>query len=265
MSRTVNSLLNYIGSKARVVGRLCTHFPIDLPKYEYREPMIGGGSVLLGLAKNGLKPQVVRIGDMNPVVYEIWYRALYSTKELIEDVDNALKSISSLSGMDSRLNYLDKYVDPIIKEIILNRVRQYGNYGEIIEHRMNKACEVGIDLEERVLNLHTLLKGSTVQVLNKHYEWALTQESLDGRPVLVFLDPPYYKVYDKNGYYGEFHKNFDYSELLHLLRITEHKFIMTIDNSPEMGALFKEFNCKLLPVPYSMSKKTVDELLVTNF
>lgn len=258
-------LLNYIGSKRTAIGRLSTYFPYNLANYEYREPMIDGGSVLIGLNKNGLKPDIISIGDINRVVYEIWYRALYHPKELILETRNTLNRLESLIGTECRLDYLNQYVDPIIKEVILNRVRQFGNYGNIDERKLNKVCEIGIDLDDRLINLHKTLKGSKIRLINNHYAWSLKEPSVDGRPVLVFLDPPYYKVYDRNGYYGDYHKNFDYMELLHLLRNTKHKFVMTLDNSLEMRELYKEFNCQLLPVKYSMNKKTVNELLITNF
>jgi DNA adenine methylase len=106
----------------------------------------------------------------------------------------------------------------------------------------------------------------TAKILNQDY--AKVVETYDSPTTFFFFDPPYEKTRAIYGY-GE-HKEFDYSRLLDVLRSIRGKFLMTINDSPTMRNMFKEFNIKTTKVYARWSRKTKraedrNELLIMNY
>lgn len=81
------------------------------------------------------------------------------------------------------------------------------------------------------------------------------------------MDPPYYKY---ENYYGPgiFSRD-DFSLLAQLLSTIQGKFIMSINDAPEILELFKNFHIKEVATSYSAAgadrKKQVTELLIMNY
>ena len=95
------------------------------------------------------------------------------------------------------------------------------------------------------------LKHNTT-LLNQDY--AAVVRKYDSPTTFFFFDPPYEKTRSVYGY-GE-HKNFDFDRLREVLRGIRGKFLMTINDSPNMRALFKEFRIKTTKVYARWSRKT---------
>jgi len=110
------------------------------------------------------------------------------------------------------------------------------------------------------------LKDGNTTLLNQDY--AKVVETYDSPTTFFFFDPPYEKTRTIYGY-GE-HKNFDFDKLLNVLRNIKGKFLMTINDSPTMRNLFKEFNIQTTKVYARWSRKTKKaevrkELLIMNY
>ena len=109
------------------------------------------------------------------------------------------------------------------------------------------------------------LKHNTT-LLNQDY--AVVVNTYDSPTTFFFFDPPYEKTRAIYGY-GE-HKDFDFNKLLEVLRGIRGKFLMTINDSPNMRNIFKEFKIKTTRVYARWSRKTKKatdrkELLITNY
>ena len=115
-------------------------------------------------------------------------------------------------------------------------------------------------IEEDLSMAH--LRLSRVYIENLPYRQLI--ERLDKPHTFFYIDPPYYNCED---YYGKgiFAKE-DFSVLADLLSGISGKFIMSINDAPEIRNLFKDFNIKEVPHSYSArGRKNVIELLITNF
>ena len=70
---------------------------------------------------------------------------------------------------------------------------------------------------------------------------------------------------------GDLHKEFDYKRFASVLKTTNHKWLLTIDDSDRMRSFFKFANIQKLKIQYGMNnvKKTNaeigNELLITNY
>lgn len=109
------------------------------------------------------------------------------------------------------------------------------------------------------------LKDHT-KILNQDYSKVI--QKYDSPTTFFFLDPPYEKTRTIYGY-GE-HKDFDFDKLREVLRSIKGKFLMTINDSPNMRSVFKEFNIKTTQVYARWSRKTKKattrkELLIMNY
>lgn len=89
----------------------------------------------------------------------------------------------------------------------------------------------------------------------------------DRKHSLFFLDPPYYNI---PGYKHDF-KPVDFDDLKNILQGIAGKFLMTINDTPETRAIFRDFHIQEVSLKYSTCTtkkaraKMRTELLISNF
>ncbi len=87
----------------------------------------------------------------------------------------------------------------------------------------------------------------------------------DGDETLFYLDPPYYRC---EHYYGKdlFHRD-DFVTLSELLGEIKGRFILSLNDVPEIRELFKSFHIEAIKTHYSVNKgkrKEAGEVLISN-
>lgn len=103
-----------------------------------------------------------------------------------------------------------------------------------------------------------------VFVENRPYEDLIKLH--DTPATFFYLDPPYWDCEDVYGK-GLFTKD-DFTRLRDLLAKTKGKWMVSINDVPQIRALFKNFNIKEVATMYSLSaglRKPVTELLISNY
>jgi len=118
-------------------------------------------------------------------------------------------------------------------------------------------------IEEDLSSAHLRLSRVTIENL----EYAKLIKKCDRPHTFFYIDPPYYGCED---YYGkEIFEKEDFTKLRDILTGIEGKFIMSINDVPEIRELYKGFNIKEVDTSYSLAgankKKKVRELLIMNF
>lgn len=110
------------------------------------------------------------------------------------------------------------------------------------------------------------MKNTTV--LNQDYKTVI--KKYDNANAFIYLDPPYENPNSK--LYRE--EDMDYEEMARFLRNVKGKFLLSINDSPNIRNIFKEFNIKKITVDGAANKgsllKTVGvkqraEVLITNY
>ena len=118
-------------------------------------------------------------------------------------------------------------------------------------------------VEEELSAAH--LRLSRVYIENMRYEKFI--ERFDRSHTFFYLDPPYYKREDWYGK-GIFHRD-DFAKLRNILNAIQGKFIMSINDTPEIRETYKEFAIEEVTTTYSCAgasnKVRATELLIMNF
>jgi DNA adenine methylase len=267
--------LRYPGGKTRALGDIVPLVPFF---EEYREPFIGGGSVFVSLRqicrerrrRTRGKRRAFRINDLNEDVYCFW-------KVLRDDAAGLAREIRRLKRewRDGRALFGElRETSPetelgrAARFFVLNRISfsglaDSGGYSAYSFERRFTESSI-----RRVERLGPLLAG--VEILNGDYEDLLLK---GGEGVFIFLDPPYLgnkgsRLYGKG---GELHATFDHRRLARALRRCEHKWLLTIDDTPESRELFSFGHISEWELQYGMNNYGSDtaesgrELFVSNY
>ncbi|MBM4272093.1 MAG: DNA adenine methylase, partial [Deltaproteobacteria bacterium] len=118
-------------------------------------------------------------------------------------------------------------------------------------------------LEEELSMAH--LRLARVFIENQPYEKFIIRFDRPG--TFFYMDPPYYGCED---YYGkDIFKREDYSNLAGILREISGKFIMSINDVPEIWQMFRTFHIETIDTSYTTPgahrRKKVSELLIMNY
>jgi DNA adenine methylase len=225
------------------------------PHKRYVEPFLGSGAIfynkpladeniLNDLDENTHKQHnLLKTAPTNPAVYPRNLNTIDSIKRFYNKtpitpaeklIHEKIEACNGFSGSPVRTSYgIHRKADPT--KILKN-----------------------IDFYQSRLKRATILNEDYVEVVRRY----------DSPATFFFFDPPYEHTRSIYGY-GQ-HKGFDYDRLLDTLRGIRGRFLMTINDSPKMREVFKEFRVKKTRVYARWSRKTKRaedrrELLIMNY
>lgn len=115
-------------------------------------------------------------------------------------------------------------------------------------------------IEEELSEVH--LRLATVSIEN--LPWHEFIQRYDKPKTIFYLDPPYYKL----PYYKHNLELEDYQHIAQILSNIKTRFILSLNDHPDIRKTFKNFNIKPVTIKYSVSKgKQIagKELLITNY
>jgi DNA adenine methylase len=118
-------------------------------------------------------------------------------------------------------------------------------------------------MEDELSAVH--LRLSRVYIENMHYDQFIRR--FDKFQTFFYIDPPYYGCENDYGK-GIFRRN-DFKLLKDILVSIKGKFIMSINNTPEIRNIYEGFRIRKIQTTYTASgadkKKRVMELLIMNY
>lgn len=236
MKKNIKSPLRYPGGKSRAIKKILPIIPENYK--EFREPMVGGGSVFLATKQKLNKNAIYKINDLNYDLYCFWKSAKNNIDELVERVQyikdtstDGRKLFKEFTNNSQDLTELERAV----RFFVLNRITfsgtvDSGGYSE--QSFKNRFTQSSID---RLALLSQALQN--VIITHGDYTSHLFE---DGDDVFIFLDPPYLsstksKLYGKN---GDLHTRFNHKEFAENMKKCNHKWLITLDDSPEIREMF---------------------------
>jgi len=255
LSTAMMSPMSYIGGKNRLAKRLIALFP---PHVTYCEVFLGGGQVFFRKEPskvevlNDLDGEVVnffRCAQQHPEELSRYLKFVLVSREWFSTFEN--QNPASLTDIQcaARFFYLQKNA-----------------YAGLV-HGRHYACKVvgppGFNpsrLPEIFDNAHKRLARVQIESLPFH-EFI---PRFDRPTTLFFCDPPYWerKLYNFN-----FTED-DYRRLADQLQSIKGKFVLTVDDVPQLRELFTRSKIVEVEIPYTSQReagKRFRELIITNF
>jgi DNA adenine methylase len=246
--------LSYVGGKNRIADSIIAQLPIHTT---YVEPFAGGAQVLFH--KRPSKVEV--INDLDGELVNFYRICQAHHEELIRYMRFMLLSrewFGRLQGMTTEsltdIQRAARYFY-LQKSAYGGRVDRQ-NYAIHVIQRPNFSPD---RLSELIGEAHKRL--SRVQVERLPYEEVLRR--FDRKTTLFYLDPPYYGV----RLYRHNFEHEDFELLAQKLATISGKFVLSINDTPEIRRMFSEFNIGEIAITYSLQKKEgkrFTELLIKN-
>ncbi|MFA0816013.1 MAG: DNA adenine methylase [Anaerofustis sp.] len=256
----MKSPIGWVGGKSRVVHKL---LPIIPEHVCYAEVFGGAGWLLFAKAPS----RVEILNDLDGNLMNFWSVVKNAPDQLIESFNYNL--ISRETFDTCRLKFINgEYEDSIERAHIFYYILKtcFGCKMTELSFGITKTRSLAFNVDriEKDINAaYERLKHVTIESLDfrkvmKHYDSADT---------LFFLDPPYL---DTMGYaVGDFGIN-DYYDLHAIINQISGKFILTVNDHPDLRNMFKDFNFIEHDVLYSMmsnkaKQRKFGELIITNY
>ena len=264
------SPLRYPGGKQKALKQIVPLLPQSVR--EYREPMVGGGSVFFAARGLGVAERYW-INDLFPDLFHFW--------QGVQDPATCARLRAELAELRASfgspeetkeyfLRVRDEATEDPYRQALLffffNRVTfsgttRAGGFSKQAAVRRFTASSI-----ERLAPMPQALAGVAVTSL----DFAEVIQA-PGEDVFVFLDPPYYTAQRLYGRAGGLHE-FDHERLAAVLKETQHRFLMTYDDCPEVRALYNWANVQAWQLQYGMNNCSRDnlskigsELFVSNY
>jgi DNA adenine methylase len=210
--------------------------PLIPEHHVYIEPFVGSGAVFW----NKPKAEKNILNDMDKELIQ-FYKNLKTVKPKLVEFDFWKTPKTKL---DKILHYKQKVCGGFNKRDVSNKIYRHfnvPNYIKSIQKYQDALQDVILD--------------------NKDYKQII--KKYDSKDSFFFIDPPYENT-DKTFYKGN---SINYHELNNLLENLNGKFILTINDSPNIRDIFKQFNLKKYEVKFNIfsEHKIRNELIITNF
>lgn len=257
----IKSPLRYAGGKSKLVKHLYEYFPTFK---NYREPFVGGGSVLF-YTKQMQPKKNYWINDVYTHLTNFWVCIRDNKKQVVETVHH----FSSLYSHKELYTFLKSNFDTftpieccaaffILNRITFSGLTLSGGYSEKCGRFTHKSIE-------RLYNCSYLLDN--VLITNGDFSSVISPMGTD---TFIFCDPPYCSnkkslLYGKRGNY---HENFDHDRLYYELHKSNHTWMVTYDDSPYIRNLYSNYTIIDISTNYSMKQGLnvdTNEIVIVNY
>jgi len=244
-----------IGGKNRLADKIIARFPEHLT---YVEPFAGGAQVFF--RKPPSKVEV--LNDLNDEIVNFFRICQQHYQELLRYTRFLL---ASRSWFDSLQRCSPETLTDVQRAARFLYLQKNAFAGMVVRrnykaHVVNPPNFDPTRLPAMIKAVHDRL--ARVQLECLPYQQLL--EKFDRAETFFYLDPPYY---DKKLYRFNFTKA-DFSELAARLKTLSGKFLLSLNDVPEVRKLFSEFNIEPIKLAYSAQKKAeirYRELFITNY
>ena len=258
--RPVRPAAGYQGGKKNLARRICAL--IDRTPHDgYAEPFVGMGGIFL---RRSTRPKVEAINDISADVAN-FFRVLQEHYPYFVDMlrfrvasRNEFERLAALPA--ERLTDLQRAA----RFLYLQRLAFGGKVaGRNFGVSSSQSARFNVTtLEPLLAEIHERLAGVWIEQL----PYATFIERYDRPGMLFYLDPPYFGCEEDYGA-GVFDRA-DFDRLAELLAAARGKFILSINNRPEIRQAFAAFEIAELETTYTIARgenaRRAGELVISN-
>lgn len=264
--------LRYPGGKSKYARYI---FPVIKDFQEYREPMIGGGSVFLYI-KNKFPDKNYWINDKYSNLYFFWIACRDNNKNLIKELLKIKQSTSVETASDRFKDIRNKIesADEFWKSVYFYYLNKC-SFSGLTENGTCSTQAWSQNFSEKSIkslsDLEDILRG--VKITNLHYKDVI---GCEGDNVFIYLDPPY-DIGKQNVLYGRdgnIHREFDHMEFFDDINRCRHNLLISYNDSETLRERFKDYYIDTLSFRYTMRQSKTEgglvskektELLIRNY
>lgn len=256
--KPINPIAPYLGGK-RLLAKTIVPIIEQIPHSIYAEPFLGMGGVFF---RRTQKPKCEAINDINSEIINMF--------RMVEKFPDYLADMLKFK-ICSRAEFKRMLATPPLLLTELERAVRYLYIQKNAFGGKTFSQVFGVALErtrfdsERIIPqihmLHKRLAGVYIECL-PYQEFIARYDRPD---TLFYLDPPYWNC--ENDYGKGIFSKADFDELARLLKGIKGKFILSINDVPEIRQIFTGFHIKEVQTTYTtgtQSGKAAAELLVSN-
>ena len=260
--RTVEPIvtsIRYVGGK-RVLAKTIIKLINEINHKIYAEAFFGMGGVFFRRVR---VPQVEIINDLASEVFNLFQIFKYKHEEFLRSMQYALTSRETFNEFSKAAPETLTELERAVRFLYMQRV---GFGGATV----NKSYQISLErtaqfnaykISKIVNNIHKRL--STVSLECLPFQDFIAR--YDRKETLFYLDPPYFG--GENMYGKGLFRREDFSILSNVLLNLKGRFILSLNDVPEIRETFKEFNIQDVVTKYSIAKeinKNAKELLISN-
>ena len=224
----------------------------------YCEPFIGMGGIFFG---RQLRPTVEVINDLNGDIVNLFRVVKCHLGAFMETLSLDLQSRQEFHRLLKIPPETMTDIQRAVRFYILQRGR-FGGKPKCASFPVTPTKKMGIrpDTMKRFFRqAHLRLAQVTIEKLP--YQEVIAR--YDREKTLFYLDPPYFGCED---YYGpDLFSRADFAKLAKQLGEIKGRFILSINDTPEIRRLFSGFQIQEVSVLYSVNIKRVGELIIQNY
>ena len=248
--------LNYIGGKSRLAKTIIDHFP---PHTCYCEVFGGGGHILLNKKPSSVEvfndinkelitlyrviqnhlPEFLRCIQYIPISRDEFYRQKALNPEHLTDIQRAI-----------RFYYLQRscYGGRLRAQSFGYKTCRSNNYNPLaLPDELDAVCR------------------RLARVYIECLPYAEILARYDAPHTLFYLDPPYYE--NENNYGKGIFTRADFGNIADILTGIKGKFILSLNDKPQVRDIFKDFYIKPVKTTYTANNKhqtPANEVLILN-
>ena len=244
-----------IGTKKTLVDKI---LPLIPDHKLYVETMVGGGAVFWN--KSSAEKSIINDLDKNLIKS---YRIL---KKADKEAVLSYIPVNETESVETRIKKIQAFVDkkPIneyeqMLQFLYTSCNTFGGLGKGKIYKEN----IQKNKIKRLEEYQEMLKNTTI--LSQDYKSVI--KKYDAPSTFFFIDPPYE---ESKGLYKAF--TFDFEELRDVLSKIKGTFMLTLNDSPNIRSIFREFNIKSVVVPAgtkagtgNVGSKDRKEVIIMNY
>ena len=253
--KALKTPLRYPGGKSRAVKKINPYIT-DLSSYrQYREPILGGGSVALHISK--MYPKLdIWVSDLYEPLINFWTQLQESGQDL-QDIIMDYKS-SHLGNNPNAARQLFNNAKDWVNDKTKNNIDRAAAF-----YIVNKCSFSGLT-ESSSFSPRASVSNFSVRGISKLNEyskliqhWKITNESYeklltDDDNVFVYLDPPYDIKDNLYGKKGNMHKRFDHDKFAEDCSNHKSKMLVSYNSDQLVKDRFKDWNAAEFDLTYTM-------------
>lgn len=263
----IRSAISYPGAKWKALPQILPLLPDDIE--DLREPFFGGGSFTLGYLQSGAKkPKHVTVGDLAPEIYSYWKALKLHPKQVIEKAKEMYTNYKDPEDLWDFVKNVDceklSLVERSARYYIINRI-SFSAMGDSGSLSMDRYGAFKLSQTTRIQEVSDLIQD--VNIKNVSFEEILlAPTNVDPSKVFIFLDPPYL-TQEKSGLYGkdgDTHTGFPHEFHAECCKKADelgYKWLVTLDDCPNVRRLYKDWYIKPFQIPYTMAMKASEDAL----